>query len=154
MGLSNWKLFVTEKAGRRVEGLEKLYGSQLIWKIDNYTAKLEEAKAGKKPTIFSPPFLTSRHGYKLAMSCCLYGDGKGVDLYKHIFVPKTSRHAILISLLTLVTHQHSAYSRRTNCVQGSLSTVDFDRVLWIFLYWFSFLTFNNRVQDIYIQATI
>lgn len=68
---------IVEKSVRRVEGLEKLYGSQLIWKIDNYSAKLEEAKAGKKPTIFSPPFLTSRHGYKLAMSCCLYGDGKG-----------------------------------------------------------------------------
>lgn len=70
-------LVFADKAGRRVEGLEKLYGSQLIWKIDNYSSKLEEAKAGKKPTIFSPPFLTSRHGYKLAMSCCLYGDGKG-----------------------------------------------------------------------------
>ena len=61
----------------QVEALEKLYGSQLIWKIDNYAEKLYEAKAGKKPTIYSPPFLTSRHGYKMALSACLYGDGKG-----------------------------------------------------------------------------
>ena len=61
----------------QVEALEKLYGSQLIWKIDNYEEKLQEGKTGKKTTIYSPPFLTSRHGYKLALSACLYGDGKG-----------------------------------------------------------------------------
>lgn len=36
-----------------------------------------DCKTGKKPTIFSPAFLTSRHGYKLALSACLFGDGKG-----------------------------------------------------------------------------
>ena len=64
----------------KVENLEKLYGSQLIWKIDNYKEKLSEAKSGKKTTIYSPPFLTSRHGYKMAVSLCPYGDGKS-DLF-------------------------------------------------------------------------
>uniref|UniRef100_A0A1I8F7W7 MATH domain-containing protein n=1 Tax=Macrostomum lignano TaxID=282301 RepID=A0A1I8F7W7_9PLAT len=33
-----------------------------------------------------PPFLTNRHGYKLAMSACLYGDGKSRGKYMSLFV--------------------------------------------------------------------
>lgn len=62
---------------RRIDALEKLYGAQLVWKIDGYADKLSESKSGKKTTIFSAPFLTSRHGYRMALSACLYGDGKG-----------------------------------------------------------------------------
>ncbi len=61
----------------RTDALEKLYGAQLLWKVDNYQQKFNEAKAGSRPTIFSPPFLTGRHGYKMALSACLFGDGKG-----------------------------------------------------------------------------
>ena len=61
----------------KVESLEKLYGSQLVWKIEDYADKLSDAKANRKSTIYSPPFLTSRHGYKMALSASLYGDGKG-----------------------------------------------------------------------------
>uniref|UniRef100_A0A1I8GCA6 HTH_48 domain-containing protein n=1 Tax=Macrostomum lignano TaxID=282301 RepID=A0A1I8GCA6_9PLAT len=70
---------------RRVGGLENLFGPQLVWRIDNYQEKLAEAKAGKKATIFSPPFLTNRHGYKLALSACLYGDGKFRGQYMSLF---------------------------------------------------------------------
>lgn len=98
----------------RCDALEKLYGAQLLWKIDNYMQKFNEAKAGSKTTIFrcssiclsiylsvclsaclslisiyrfylsicSPPFLTGRHGYKMALSACLFGDGKGTVNYK------------------------------------------------------------------------
>ncbi len=52
-------------------------GTQLIWKIDGYTEKFTEAKSGKKGNLFSPPFMSSRYGYKLALSASLFGDGKG-----------------------------------------------------------------------------
>ena len=68
------------KTVQKVHDLEKLYGSQLVWKIDRYAERMQEAKTGKKITIFSPPFMTSRHGYKLAVSLCLNGDGKGKAL--------------------------------------------------------------------------
>lgn len=61
----------------KVENLQKLYGSQLVWKIDNYNEKFQDAKSGRATTIYSPPFLTSRHGYKMVLSACLNGDGKG-----------------------------------------------------------------------------
>ena len=70
------------KTVQKVHDLEKLYGSQLVWKIDRYAERMQEAKTGKKITIFSPPFMTSRHGYKLAVSLCLNGDGKGKALYQ------------------------------------------------------------------------
>ncbi|CAF1277098.1 unnamed protein product, partial [Didymodactylos carnosus] len=75
-----------ELLAKKANASEKSCGSQLIWKIDSYQEKLMEAKSGKKPTIFSPPFLTSRHGYKLACSACLYGDGKAKGKYLSLFI--------------------------------------------------------------------
>jgi TNF receptor-associated factor 4 len=66
-----------ELLARKVNALEKTYGAQYIWKIDHYQERLQEARTNKKTTLFSPPFLTSRHGYRLALSICLCGDGKG-----------------------------------------------------------------------------
>lgn len=48
--------------------------------------KFNDCKSGKKPTIFSPPFLTSRNGYKLAMSTALYGDGKAKGKFMSLFL--------------------------------------------------------------------
>ena len=41
-----------------------------------YAEKMEAAVKGRKTTIYSPPFYTSRHGYKMIASTCLNGDGK------------------------------------------------------------------------------
>ncbi|KAJ8043386.1 TNF receptor-associated factor 4 [Holothuria leucospilota] len=71
---------------QKVHDLEKLYGSQLVWKIDKYAERFQEAKTGKKITIFSPPFLTSRHGYKMAVSLCLNGDGKAKGHFVSVFI--------------------------------------------------------------------
>ncbi|KAI0213502.1 hypothetical protein LSAT2_001469 [Lamellibrachia satsuma] len=60
----------------RVYALEKQHGVQLLWKIDNYVEQLELAKNGKVPTVFSPPFLSNKHGYRMIMSANLYGGGK------------------------------------------------------------------------------
>lgn len=73
---------------RKVNALEKNYGAQFIWKIDHYSEHLQDARMNKKPTLFSPPFFTSRHGYRLALSICLCGDGKGKG--QHLFSHPTS----------------------------------------------------------------
>ncbi|CAF0912396.1 unnamed protein product [Brachionus calyciflorus] len=70
----------------KVTTMEKFYGSQIIWKIDHFLEKFNDCKSGKKPTIFSPPFLTSRHGYKLALSASLYGDGKAKGKFMSLFL--------------------------------------------------------------------
>ena len=47
----------------------------MVWRIDNYTQLLKEARHGKKSIIFSPPFYTGKNGYHMAVSMALYGDG-------------------------------------------------------------------------------
>ena len=69
----NW----IELLSRKVNTLEKTYGTQFIWKIDHYHEHVQDARTNKKTTLFSPPFYTSRHGYRLTVSICLCGDGKG-----------------------------------------------------------------------------
>ena len=62
------------------ENLEKMYGSLMVWKIGSYRDRFADAKSGRETTIYSPTFLTGRHGYKLLLSSCLYGDGKGITI--------------------------------------------------------------------------
>ncbi|XP_060586823.1 TNF receptor-associated factor 4-like [Ruditapes philippinarum] len=71
---------------RKVDALEKLYGCQMVWRIEKWAEKVHEAKLGRKATLFSPPFLTSRHGYKMALSLCPYGDGKARGKFLSIFI--------------------------------------------------------------------
>ena len=71
---------------KRVGDLEKIANSQLIWRIEDYTRKLKEAKAGNGDTLFSPTFTTSKHGYRLCASVCLNGDGKGKGTHMSVFI--------------------------------------------------------------------
>ena len=95
----------------QVENLEKLYGAQLIWKIDNYAEKLQDAKSGKKTTIYSPPFLTSRHGYKMALSLCLYGDGKS----KHDFSLRLNQNLLRCTLYVVLTLHEDKQCNTDRC---------------------------------------
>ncbi|XP_029192548.1 TNF receptor-associated factor 4-like [Acropora muricata] len=71
---------------KRVGDLEKIANSQLIWRIEDYTRKLKEARAGNADTLFSPTFTTSKHGYRLCASVCLNGDGKGKGTHMSVFI--------------------------------------------------------------------
>lgn len=71
---------------KRVGDLEKIANSQLIWRIEDYTRKMKEAKAGNGDTLFSPTFTTSKHGYRLCASVCLNGDGKGKGTHMSVFI--------------------------------------------------------------------
>lgn len=71
---------------KRLGDLEKIAHSQLIWRVEDYTRKLKEAKAGNGDTLFSPTFTTSKHGYRLCASVCLNGDGKGKGSHMSVFI--------------------------------------------------------------------
>ena len=71
---------------QRIEDLERVTNSQLIWRIDDYQRKLRSAKSGEVDTIFSPEFYTSRNGYRLMASACLNGDGKGKGTHLSVFI--------------------------------------------------------------------
>ena len=64
-----------------VERLKKMCGeSQFVWKIDGFRRKYNEAAAGVTSALYSPPFETHKYGYKMALSFCPYGDGRGQNL--------------------------------------------------------------------------
>ena len=79
-------LNMIKDADRRVGDLEKIAHNAMIWRIEDYTRKLKESKAGNLETLFSPTFTTSKHGYRLCASVCLNGDGKGKGTHMSIFV--------------------------------------------------------------------
>lgn len=61
----------------RVRALGVIFSNHLIWRIDNVKYHIQKAKDGVEPSIFSPPFYTGKHGYKLALSFVWRGDGDG-----------------------------------------------------------------------------
>lgn len=66
--------------------LNKIHGYQMLWKIDNYAQKLQEAEEGTSIAIESPIFWLSRDGYRIQMSACLNGDGKAAGEYMSLYV--------------------------------------------------------------------
>ncbi|XP_066264436.1 TNF receptor-associated factor 4-like [Branchiostoma lanceolatum] len=61
-------------------------GCQLLWKITSYNEKLADARAGRRVSLYSPMFLSSRYGYKMAISICPNGDGQGKGKYMSLFM--------------------------------------------------------------------
>ena len=57
----------------------------LVWRIDNFNRRREDAITGKTPSLYSPPFFTSRFGYKLCMRIYLNGDGIGKGSHVSLF---------------------------------------------------------------------
>lgn len=53
------------------------YDGTLIWKIPDVRHRRKEAVYKKKTSLYSPPFYTSRNGYKICMQAYLNGVGDG-----------------------------------------------------------------------------
>lgn len=77
---------ILETQQAQINDMERTSRSQLIWRIDEFSRKMKEAKSGNTTTLFSPPFNTSKHGYRLCASVCLNGDGKGKGTHISAFV--------------------------------------------------------------------
>ncbi|KAJ7384289.1 TNF receptor-associated factor 3 [Desmophyllum pertusum] len=58
-----------------------------LWKVDNFQRRFRESVEGKTISIYSPPFYTSRYGYKLCARAYLNGDGPmGKGKYLSLFI--------------------------------------------------------------------
>lgn len=63
------------------------YDGCFLWKIDNYQRRFRESVEGRTISIYSPPFYTSRYGYKLCARAYLNGDGPmGKGKYLSLFI--------------------------------------------------------------------
>jgi len=61
------------------------YDGKMIWKIDNFEKRRQDAIMGKSPSLYSPPFYTSRFGYKMCARIYLNGDGQGKGTHISLF---------------------------------------------------------------------
>ena len=57
----------------------------LIWKIPNVSAKIYDSFNEPEKSFYSPPFCTSRHGYKMCARIYLNGDGMGKGTHISLF---------------------------------------------------------------------
>ena len=70
----------------RLQLLERAtYNGILLWKIDDFARQKREAVDGVTPSLYSTPFYTSRHGYKMCARIYLNGDGLGEGTHLSFF---------------------------------------------------------------------
>ena len=70
----------------RLQLLERAtYNGVLVWKIDDFARRRKEAMDGVTMSLYSIPFYTSRHGYKMCARVYLNGDGMGKGTHLSFF---------------------------------------------------------------------
>ena len=62
------------------------YSGVFIWKIPEIQRRRHEAKIGKTISLYSAPFYTSRHGYKVCLRLYMDGDGSGKGTHLSFFL--------------------------------------------------------------------
>ena len=72
--------------------------SAFIWGISNFSRRLRDARNGRTTSIYSSPFYTHSHGYKMCIRTYLNGDGIGKGTHMSVFfVLMRSEHDRLLS---------------------------------------------------------
>lgn len=56
-----------------------------IWKINELNRRKQDAYEGRTLSLYSPPFFTSFHGYRMCIRCYLNGDGSGKGTHISVF---------------------------------------------------------------------
>lgn len=70
----------------RIQLLERAtYDGVLLWKIDEFDRRRREAIDGTTMSLYSTPFYTGRHGYKMCARIYLNGDGMGKNTHLSFF---------------------------------------------------------------------
>ncbi len=57
-----------------------------VWKVNELARRHREARIGKTSSLYSPPFYTSAHGYRLCLRAYLNGDGSGKGTHVSLFL--------------------------------------------------------------------
>ena len=62
------------------------YNGVYIWKIPDIRRRRQDARTGMIVSLYSVPFYTSRHGYKMCLRVYLNGDGSGKETHLSFFL--------------------------------------------------------------------
>ena len=95
------------------------YNGVFVWKIPEIQRLRREARIGQATTLYSAPFYTSRHGYKMCLSLHLNGDGSGLSFFVTImkgehdaFLPWPFRQRVTLMLMDQDRSSHVVMSFR------------------------------------------
>ena len=69
----------------RAEQAIHSYNGTLLWKIDDYQRKRQDAISGVKTAIYSQPLYSAQHGYKMCAKIYMNGDGFGKGSHLSLF---------------------------------------------------------------------
>ncbi len=106
------------------------YDGTFIWKIPEVTRRRQEAKTGKTVSLYSAPFYTSRHGYKVCLRLYMNGDGTGKGTHLSFFItlmrgeydallPWPFRQAVTLTLVDQNKQQDIVQSFRPEPISSS-----------------------------------
>ena len=65
--------------------LVSTFNGDFIWRIPDVSRRVRDAKTGKVTSIYSPPFYSSRMGYKMCIRAYMNGDGIGEKTHLSLF---------------------------------------------------------------------
>ena len=71
---------------KQVQNLSISSNGVILWKINDYSKKLQSAQKEQAIEIKSPCFYTHRHGYKLQLSAFLNGNGSGLNSHMSLYI--------------------------------------------------------------------
>jgi len=71
---------------RQVNELSINSNGVLLWKISDYSKKLQMAQNEQVIETKSPPFFTHRYGYKLQLSAFVNGNGSGLNTHLSLYI--------------------------------------------------------------------
>ena len=61
------------------------FDGSMVWKIPQFSQRMEDARTGKYTSIFSLPFYSARYGYKMCLRLYILGDGIGKGSHMSLF---------------------------------------------------------------------
>jgi len=71
---------------RRVDEMTVNSNGKLLWRIDNFSTRLQQAQLDQQVELKSPCFCTHQHGYKMQLSAFLNGNGSGLNSHLSLYI--------------------------------------------------------------------
>ena len=62
------------------------FDGTMVWRVPSFSQRMDDVRAEKYTSIFSLPFYSGRHGYKMCLRLYILGDGIGKATHMSLFI--------------------------------------------------------------------